>query len=110
MTGRLVVPWDQVILTCGEHMLGMVNSDLWVVHHHGERRDIAVPPVWLHAQVETSISLAARLTGTSPGNVPATRYIATPPHCSYEYCYISAGEDISIFIAIDLTVSKDVQW
>ena len=68
MTGHVTnlgIPWDQVILACVEHMLGHMSSDQWVSCLHGNELKFTIPGVWLHAQAETSVSLAAMATRTT---------------------------------------------
>lgn len=63
------VPWDQVVLTCVEHILASMDSDLWVSGFCDDQDavEMVVPVEWLCAQAATSLNSATHAaTSTLP--------------------------------------------
>lgn len=60
---RCCVPWDQVVLTCVEHTLTSLDSDLWISgFHDDDPTEMVLPVEWLRAQANTSLRAASHMT------------------------------------------------
>ena len=71
---RCSVPWDQVVLTCVQHTLTFLDSDLWISGFHNNAMEIVLPVEWLRAQADTSLSAAAHTSqGAVTPRTPATQ-------------------------------------
>ena len=77
------LPWDQVVIACAEHLVGLIDSDLWVttLQEDGSEEGghcgytMVVPVEWLRAQADTSLLSAQPRGRVLPsGHTPTHRH------------------------------------